>query len=147
MDLSIVIPVYNSEKILPHLICEIEKNVNFVKNYEVILVNDCSKDRSWKVIEELSKNNKYVIGINLRINAGQHNAIMAGLRESRGKVVVTMDDDLQHSPKYIKKLYCKISNEGKDVCYTKFKSKKHSLWKNIGSMNLKTSKMKQISKN
>ena len=65
-------------------------------------------------------------------NVGQHNSIMAGLKLSKGEVVVTMDDDLQHSPESIKKLLDGLNN-GFDVCYSKFEKQKHDLWKKIGS--------------
>ncbi len=132
MDLSIVIPVYNSEDILPNLVKEIENYVNFIDNFELILVNDCSPDDSWRVIKELKEKYKFIKGVNLRKNAGQHNAIMAGLNNSNGEVIIMMDDDLQHSPSYIKNLYNEIKN-GVDVCYTKFKNKKHKTWKIAGS--------------
>ncbi len=135
MDLSIVIPVYRSEKILPHLIEQIEASIGAsskVKKFEIILVNDASPDGSWSVIERLCKVKPNVKGIDLRKNTGQHNAIMAGLNNSSGHVIVMMDDDLQHSPRYIEELYSKIE-EGYDVCYTRFKERKHSFWKILAS--------------
>ena len=105
MDLSIVIPVYKSAEILPLLVKEIEMKVKFVKNFELIFVNDASPDSSWKVICQLKKKSKFIRGINLMRNFSQHNAIMAGLNEARGDIIVMMDDDLQHSPEDIKKMY------------------------------------------
>lgn len=133
MDLSIVIPVYNSQDILSKLLETIQKKVNFIDNYEVILVNDNSSDGSWLKIVELKHTYPFLKGINLMKNASQHNAIMAGLNEASGEVVVTMDDDLQHNPEDIRSIYQKVRNEGWDVCYTKFTSKKHKSWKLIGS--------------
>jgi len=132
MDLSIVIPVYKSESILHELVRQIELNINFVEKFELILVNDCSPDNSWNVIRELCLKYNFIKGINLRKNTGQHNAIMAGLNYAKGNVVVMMDDDLQHSPKYIVQLYKKIIS-GSDVCYAVFPKKKHKGWKIIGS--------------
>ncbi len=133
MDLSIVIPVYKSAEILPLLVKEIEMKVKFVKNFELIFVNDASPDSSWKVICQLKKKSKFIRGINLMRNFSQHNAIMAGLNEARGDIIVMMDDDLQHSPEDIKKMYEKMINDKLDVCYAQFFKKKHALWKNIGS--------------
>ncbi len=135
MDLSIVIPVYRSEKILPALIERIGaalKRSGDIRSYEVVLVNDGSPDGSWQVIERLCAQYPMVKGINLRKNTGQHNAIMAGLNHAAGDVIVMMDDDLQHSPENIGELYAKVIS-GFDVCYTRFKERKHSLWKIWGS--------------
>ncbi len=132
MELSIVIPVYKSQNILPKLVLELQKNINFVKDWELVLVNDSSPDESWEVIKELSCEYKFIKGINLRKNAGQHNAIMAGLNYANGEVIVMMDDDLQHSPTYIKNLYDEIK-KGFDVCYTNFENKQHQNWKILGS--------------
>jgi polyisoprenyl-phosphate glycosyltransferase len=130
MELSIVIPVYNSFSILDELVNQIDQSLEL--SFELILVNDCSSDNSWAKISQLSDEFKFIKGINLRKNSSQHNALMAGLNYSKGRVVVMMDDDLQHDPRYINKLYNKIQ-DGYDVCYTKFPFKKHSLWKKLGS--------------
>jgi len=132
MELSIVIPVYNSENILEELLKQIESNIDYTDNYELILVNDCSSDNSWNKILYLCENYKFLKGINLRKNSGQHNAIMAGLNHAKGRVIIMMDEDLQHSPKYIKELYNEVLS-GFDVCYTKFLSTQHKGWKIIGS--------------
>ncbi|MCE5194192.1 MAG: glycosyltransferase [Nitrospiraceae bacterium] len=135
MKISIVIPVYKSEKILPVIAKQIDEameEAGLSRDYEVILVNDCSPDESWQIIEKLCDCYPSFKGINLMKNTGQHNAIMAGLNHTNGRTIVMMDDDLQHSPKYIIQLFLKI-NEGFDVCYTKFKERKHSLWKVLGS--------------
>ena len=136
MILSIVIPVYNSEEILDELInqitSEIRKNINLFEDYEIILVNDKSLDNSWKKIEEIATNQKNVIGINLSKNFGQHNALMAGIKNSRGDFLITMDDDLQHPPNYIIEIINKL-NQGFDVCYTKYENNKYSFFKKLGS--------------
>lgn len=133
MELSVVIPVYNSARILPSLIEQIEAHVApCVRTYEVLLVNDSSPDDSWRVIERLCSLHASVKGISLRKNAGQHNAIMAGLNYASGDVVVVMDDDLQHSPADICRLHAKVL-EGYDVCFAKFSEVKHALWKRLGS--------------
>jgi polyisoprenyl-phosphate glycosyltransferase len=130
MELSIVIPVYNSFSILNELVNQIDQSLDL--SFELILVNDCSPDNSWAKISQLSDEFKFIKGINLRKNSSQHNALMAGLNYSKGKVIIMMDDDLQHDPKYINKL-CKKIQDGYDACYTKFPVKKHSPWKKLGS--------------
>ena len=102
MDLSIVIPVYNSELILPSLVKEIENSLKNKKlNKEIIFINDFSKDNSWEIIKDLSNSSDFVKGINLKNNYGQHNAIAAGLNFAVGDYIILMDDDLQHDPIYI----------------------------------------------
>jgi polyisoprenyl-phosphate glycosyltransferase len=135
MDLSIVIPVYNSERIVPELVRRIADAMARAQpapDYEVILVNDGSPDRSWRMIEQACDAYPAVRGIDLRINSGQHNAIMAGLRAASGAVIVVMDDDLQHAPEDIGKLHAKIG-EGYDLCYAAFRRSRHALWKDAGS--------------
>ena len=134
--LSVVIPVYGSESVLPELVARLKSvldNVDTVKNsYEVIFVCDLSPDNSWSVIKSLSREYSWVSGISLRINAGQHNAQMAGFAKARGKVIVTMDDDLQHSPSDIPKLLDEIA-KGKDAVFARFTNRKHAAWKVAGS--------------
>jgi undecaprenyl-phosphate 4-deoxy-4-formamido-L-arabinose transferase len=131
INISIVIPVYNSEDNLFELNNQIQKQLKKI-NFELILVNDQSKDNSWKIINNLTKEDPNIIGINLRKNSGQDNAIFAGINYAQGEYIVIMDDDLQHSPSDILKLYEEIK-KGYDVCYANFKNKKQVLWKNIGS--------------
>lgn len=133
MKLSICVPVYKSETILEKFVETIEKEVRFVDNLELILVNDCSPDGSWEKIVELKKKYDFIVGVNLIKNFSQHNAVMAGLNEASGDIIITMDDDLQHNPADIVKLYNKIVNEGYDVCYTKFSNREHKSWKVWGS--------------
>lgn len=132
MNLSIVIPVYRSAKILPILVEQIEAAIAGTISYEIILVDDSSPDDSWHVIERISRERSAVKGLSLRRNAGQHNAIMAGLNHAAGDVIVVMDDDLQHSPADIGLLYAKV-REGNDVCFAKFRQMKHAWWKRWGS--------------
>ena len=92
---SFVIPCYRSEKTLPGVIKEIKETMAELAKYcyEIILVNDSSPDNTWTTIEQLSKENEHVIGINLSKNFGQHAALMAGMRESSGDFVICLDDD------------------------------------------------------
>ena len=136
MDLSIVIPVYNSERLLPELVRRIVAAMQRERRmpmYELILVNDCSRDGSWQAIERACEQYAQLRGVNLRANAGQHNAIMAGLRAASGAIVVVMDDDLQHAPEDIGKLCVPVLN-GHDICYAAFRRPRHARWKIFGSI-------------
>lgn len=134
--LSFVIPVYGSEQVLPELVKRLDAVMETMaatrRNYEVIFVCDCSPDRSWAVIRQLSATHPWVRGILLRMNAGQHNALMAGFAEARGQVVMTMDDDLQHSPSDIPTLLTELDS-GRDVVYARFRNRQHASWKIWGS--------------
>lgn len=131
LKLSIVIPVFNSQDCLEELYSQIENSLNY-GSFELIFVNDKSSDNSWEKIINICKSNKNVTGISLRKNSGQDNAIMAGLKISKGEYIVIMDDDLQHSPSDILNLYNECV-KGYDVCYGLFKNKKQKSWKKIGS--------------
>jgi undecaprenyl-phosphate 4-deoxy-4-formamido-L-arabinose transferase len=131
--LSVVIPVYRSEKCLTELMHAITQALApYDWDYEVILVNDFSPDRSWQVIESLCHKYPCVVGVDLRRNFGQDNAILTGLRLSRGRYVAIMDDDLQHDPRYLPALMNK-TEEGVDVAFADFGRKHQKLWKNMGS--------------
>lgn len=128
MKLSIIIPVYNSSKILNALIKSIYKNLfKKCEFLEVILVNDFSKDNSWETIKELKKEYKFIKGINLKENYGQHSAIFCGLKHFKGENVVCMDDDLQHDPEHIVKMVDQLKKY--DVCYVKYKKREHNIYK------------------
>lgn len=131
--ISLVIPVYGSERILPELVAQVHAVMQEKAwCYEIIFICDQSPDQSWAVIQGLAKNYSSVCGILLRMNAGQHNALMAGLAQASGHIIVTMDDDLQHSPSDIPALVGKIE-QGYDVAYARFRTRKHPLWKILGS--------------
>ena len=136
IDVSIVIPVYGSENVLEELTSKIKlaatKDQILFGNYEIIFVCDNSPDHSWDVINQIALNNSNVLGLLLRINAGQHNAIMAGLAVASGHIIVTMDDDMQHSPFEINLLLSGFIDDV-DVVYGKFKNRKHAYWKILGS--------------
>jgi undecaprenyl-phosphate 4-deoxy-4-formamido-L-arabinose transferase len=133
VDISVVIPVYRSEDCLPELARRLTEALDPTgKTYEIILVNDGSPDRSWEKIVELAGGGYHIKGINLRRNFGQDNAIMAGFHHMSGRVVIVMDDDLQHDPKDIPRLVAEIE-KGYDVCYARFRTKKQTRFKNFGS--------------
>src|SRR5512143_1724433 len=117
MNLSVVVPVYRGESYVEPLIERLNKSLPMcAKSYETILVNDDSPDGSWAVIEQLGKKYKWVRGIRLMRNYGQHNATLCGVRAARYEVTVTMDQDLQHAPEDIPLLLARLE-EGYDVVY------------------------------
>ena len=118
MLLSIVIPVYQAEEIVHELFRRIEASLSSVLNYELILVDDGSKDRSWDEIEKLSTVDKKLKAIKLSKNFGQHYAITAGLDFCKGDWIVVMDCDLQDRPEEIKRLVDKAL-EGYDIVFAK----------------------------
>ena len=134
--LSVVIPVYGSELVLKELTARLLSVLGSLPSirdrFEIIFVCDQSPDESWQVIKGLASVHSAVQGILLRINVGQHNAIMAGITAAQGEIIVTMDDDLQHSPTDIPKLLAKMQM-GFDVVYANFKSRNHPVWKIAGS--------------
>ncbi|MDC3105007.1 glycosyltransferase family 2 protein [bacterium] len=116
MDISVIIPLFNEEESLPELCSWIEKVMN--KNnysYEVLLMDDGSKDKSWSVIENISSKNSNIKGIKFRRNYGKSAALNIGFQKAIGNVVITMDADLQDSPDEIPALYDKIMKEGYDL--------------------------------
>jgi len=133
MNLSVVIAVYNSSTILPDLVCRLEPVLaGRYDNYELILVNDGSKDNSWDVICSLITKHSWIRGVNLMRNYGQHNALLCGIRHANFEVIVTMDDDLQHPPEEIPKLTQKLL-EGFDVVYGTPKRQQHGIWRDTSS--------------
>ena len=135
MDLSVIIPVYNSENIIEDLIKQTVyeiKNIDKINSFEIFLINDFSHDNSWKKIKLLSSKYTSVKGISLSENFGQLNATMCGLNECKGNFIIVMDDDLQHPPHYIKNLVKKLE-EGYDACYTNYLNRKHPMWKMVVS--------------
>jgi glycosyltransferase involved in cell wall biosynthesis len=119
-DYSIVIPVYNSEKSLRELYSRIKMEFESISNnYEIIFIDDFSRDGSWKVLEDLQQKDSRVKIIHFIRNYGQHNATLCGFNHVRGEYVITLDDDLQNPPEEIPKLLDKIS-EGFLVVYGKY---------------------------
>src|SRR6476469_7175584 len=134
LSLSVVIPVYHSEKILPELVSRLSQALPAITDeFEVILVNDGSRDNSWQVIESLRKEHSWLRGICMMRNYGQHNALLCGIRAAKYEIVVTMDDDLQHPPEEIPKLLAKL-NEGYDVVYGKPEKEQHGIFRDALSI-------------
>lgn len=131
MKLSVVIPVYNGSATVRELVDELKIQLKEI-DFEVIMINDTSSDNSETICLEIAKNNSNVTFISLRKNVGQDNAVMCGLNHITGDCAVIIDDDLQNPPSEILKLYEELK-KGYDVVYSKYKKKKHALFRNIGS--------------
>lgn len=115
-DLSIVISLFNEEESLPELISWIEKvTAEQQYKYEIILVDDGSSDGSWNIIRQLSEKNTAIRGISFRRNYGKSAALYHGFKAAEGRVVITMDADLQDSPDEIPELYRMIVEDGFDI--------------------------------
>ncbi len=133
MFISVVIPVYNSENILPELVRKLDEVLKtLTEQFELILVNDDSRDQSWDGIVNQCKAYPWVRGINLMRNYGQHNAVLCGIQHAQGDVIITMDDDLQHPPDTLPILLEKLS-EGYDVVYGNPRKEQQNRWRNLAS--------------
>jgi undecaprenyl-phosphate 4-deoxy-4-formamido-L-arabinose transferase len=131
--LSIVIPVYNSEAILPTLLGRIEAVFSSRPHaFEVILVDDGSSDGSWQAIEQLSAERTWLHGFRMMRNYGQHNALLCGIRAAKHELIVTMDDDLQHPPEEIPSLLERL-DDSVDVVYGTPQAEQHGLGRNLAS--------------
>jgi len=116
MDISIVVPLFNEDESLPHLaewITRVMDENHFT--YEVLMIDDGSKDHSWEVIERLAAENPCYKGVKFRRNYGKSAALNVGFSHAQGDVVITMDADLQDSPDEIPELYRMIKEEGYDL--------------------------------
>ncbi|MFL3008127.1 MAG: glycosyltransferase family 2 protein [Candidatus Neomarinimicrobiota bacterium] len=131
-SLSIVIPVYNSESCIQELLTQLEK-VLVLFDYEIILVDDKSIDKSWDILKHNFQIKTNVSIIKLSKNFGQDSAIMCGLHNAQKDYIIIMDDDLQHDPKYIPELYNQIKETKNDVCFANFFTKNQTFIKNFGS--------------
>lgn len=131
--ISIVSPVYKAENLIDKLVSRIDNVIKEITpNYEIILVEDCGPDKSWqKIVENCNKNPK-VKGVKLSRNYGQQHAIQAGLDQSRGEYVITMDCDLQDQPEEIEKLLSK-AKEGYEIVVASRKNRQDDFLKKLMS--------------
>ena len=135
MDISVVIPLFNEEESLPELadwIKRVMEKKHFT--YEILMIDDGSKDNSWQVVERLQEENPNIKGIKFRRNYGKAAALYCGFEEVKGDVVITMDADLQDSPDEIPELYRMVKEDGYDLV-SGWKKKRHDpvLTKNLPS--------------
>ncbi len=132
MKLSVIIPVYNSEKTIRPLIEKLQATLSEI-SFEIVMVNDGSRDRSEQVCRELSQAYANVRFISLRRNYGEFNAVMCGLNWAFGNYCVMIDDDFQNPPEEILKLVETAESGDYDVVYTYYAKKQHSVGRNMGS--------------
>ncbi len=125
MDVSIVVPLYNEEESLVELLDWIKRVMEQSQlSYEVVMVDDGSKDKSWQVVNDLKKKHQEIKGIKFQKNYGKSAALHTGFQEVEGDIVITMDADLQDSPEEIPELYRMIKEEGFDLV-SGWKKKRH----------------------
>jgi len=135
VDYSVVVPVYNSESSLQELFRRTKAVFDGIgKSFEMIFVDDCSRDQSWRVLTELkAQYPAEVIAVRLARNFGQHNATLCGFHQVHGDYAITIDDDLQLSPEDIPKLIDEQKRSGAELVYGYFGKKQHSVVQNLGS--------------
>jgi undecaprenyl-phosphate 4-deoxy-4-formamido-L-arabinose transferase len=144
LSLSVVVPVYNSEASLRPLVARLSPVLSAIApEHELILVNDGSRDGSWKVVQELAMERPWIRGIDMLRNYGQHNALLCGIRAAKHAVVVTMDDDLQNPPEEIEKLLAAL-DRGFDVAYGTPHKERHGFLRDMASQMTKLALQKSM---
>lgn len=134
IGLSVVVPVYNSQGSLPLLAQRLHPVLESLGTpYELVLVNDGSRDESWRVIQELAQTHAWIRGYCLMRNFGQHNALLCGIRQARFSTCVTMDDDLQNPPEEIPNLLAEF-HKGFDLVYGTPATRQHGTIRNFQSL-------------
>ena len=135
LDYSIVVPVFNAGGTLRPLHAELARHLEPLGHaFEIVLVDDCSRDNSWGVITELAELDSRVRGILLMRNSGQGAATMAGLSQARGRLIVTIDDDLQNPPYEVPRLLAYLEKHPDiDVVFGRPREKQHARWRRLGS--------------
>lgn len=135
--ISFVIPVFRSAESLTELferIAAVAQDNSW--EFEVIFVEDCGGDNSWDVIQVLAAKDTHIRGLQMSRNYGQHNALLCGIREADGDIIVTLDDDLQHPPEELPKLVSKLSDDF-DVVYGPPEQEQHGLLRDLASQTTK----------
>ena len=132
-SLSIIIPVYRSERILPELHRRLVRALEEIASpFEIILVEDGGGDHSWPIIEDLARADHRVRGIRMSRNYGQHNALLCGIRAAQHEIIVTMDDDLQNPVSEIAPMLAALTPEY-DVVYGAPRTEQHGFLRNLAS--------------
>jgi glycosyltransferase involved in cell wall biosynthesis len=127
-EISVIIPVYNSATCIQKLVTDVHGILSSETNsFEIIIVDDDSKDESWKNIKKICAQFSKVKAFSLSKNFGQHKATLCGFYHANGKYVITMDDDFEHDPKDVLTLYHQLKNSHSDVVYAMPKNIKKSL--------------------
>lgn len=133
VEISVVVPVYGSAGILPTLHARLTKVLdNLGRTYEIIFVDDCGPGDTWSVLQRLCRNDRQVVALQLMRNVGQSNSTLCGLAYSRGELVITMDDDLQHPPEEIPVLLGALADD-LDVVMGIPRVKRHNRFRRFGS--------------
>jgi dolichol-phosphate mannosyltransferase len=115
--ISIVVPAYNEEAVIEDLVKAVAKaRIEKTENYELVIVDDGSADRTAGIVKKLSKKNKRIVLVSYKPNKGLGGALKEGIKASRGNVIVTMDSDLTHPPALIPKLVEEMRRTNADVC-------------------------------
>lgn len=133
---SVVVPVYNSDHMLEELYTRVSQVFDTVirEDFELILVDDGSKDHSYEVMEKLRGRDRRVKIIQMARNFGQHPALLCGFAHARGDFIITMDDDLQHPPEEIPKLVSEMNRrDDVDVIIASYEGRKHGFIRRLGT--------------
>ncbi len=140
-EYSVVVPVYNSQETLDLLFSRTKAVFdNLGKSFEMVFVDDCSKDQSWEKLSKLKEQfPDQIIAIRLSRNFGQHNAVFCGFEHANAEIIITIDDDLQIPPEEIPKLIQSFAKTDADLVYGYFGKKQHSVFRNFGSYFIKKS--------
>jgi undecaprenyl-phosphate 4-deoxy-4-formamido-L-arabinose transferase len=132
-SISVIIPVYNSEKGIPRVIESLAEVLPTLTNtFEAILVEDGSPDKSWESVAQLAQMYPWVRGIRMMRNYGQHNALLCGIREARYDIIVTMDDDGQHPAEELPRMLTALTPDV-DVIYGSPEQERHGLLRDLAS--------------
>ena len=138
MDVSVVVPVFNGENSIEEIFNKVNDAIGSQLSFEYILVHDGGSQKSWGIIDDIANKNKEVIrGFRLARNYGQHKAIIFGIHKSKGDFIVTLDDDLQHDPKYIPLMIETQKQTGADVVYAYYHDIKQPFIRRIASQILR----------
>jgi undecaprenyl-phosphate 4-deoxy-4-formamido-L-arabinose transferase len=133
LTVSVIIPVYRSEQILPELYRQLSATMAAITPvFEIIFVEDGGGDGSWSIICDLSRADRRVRGVRMSRNFGQHNALLCGIREARYDIILTMDDDLQHPVTEIAPMLAALKPEY-DVVYGLPSTDRHGVLRNVAS--------------
>jgi len=131
---SVVIPVFRGAGTLGELCDRLVATLSKLEGgFEIIFVDDGSRDESWQQIRRIAAREPRVLGLHLTRNFGQHNATLCGIRHARGELILTLDEDLQHPPEEIPKLIRQRAKSGSDVVYGIPEARRHSWWRRLGS--------------
>lgn len=134
-SISVIVPVYNGSFSLPRLHTRLSLVLQRMKKgYEIIFVNDGSKDDSLDCLLKIQRIDPRVMVINLERNAGQQHATLCGMRYARGKYIVTIDDDLQYSPEDIPRMFDVLQKNNYDLVYGRCREKEYAAFRYFGSL-------------